>query len=509
VTIIPVPEFAPDLPDLPSVSSDTVFNVLPISEVSYGPLPSHQPFSSALTARCQGGLTASDNSGNVRVYAGDATKLYRIASPGTTSADVSKVGGYTTSSVQPWSFTILGQRVIATNFNDAPQGYLEGTSALFSDLITSGVTSLKAKYAAVVKNWLFLANTTDATYGNQPQRVWWSAIGDPTNFPTPGTQLAANNLSDFQDTPGPQGAINGISGNLGTADGAIFFERAVWRAIYTGLPDIFSFIPAEGARGLLTNGGLNQFGNKVAYPTEDGFYLFDGTNSAPIGKGKIDRFFYNDLQTGYLDRVSCCSDPSRGLMIWAYPGAGASNGNPNRLLIYSEAFNKWTATEASTVQIEYLLRGATFGKTLEQLDAFGTVDSLAFSMDSPVWQGNRSILAAFDTSHKYGYFDGANLPAKIDTTDMEIIPGTQSSLTRARPLVDLSTATLATASRDSIKDTVTYGTAQTQEANGSCPLRGRGRYHRVRFQSASGASWTQFSGIDVEQAAPVGGYGAR
>lgn len=509
MTIIPAPEFAPDQPDLTSSGSDTVYNVIPVTESSYGPLASHQPFSSALNARCQGGLAAGDANGTIRVYAGTSTKLYRLPSPGTTPADVSKVGGYTTSSVLPWSFTILGQRIIATNFNDPPQSYVEGTSALFADLIATGITSLKAKYATIIRNWLFLANTTDSTYGAQPQRVWWSAINDPTNFPTPGTQAAANNLSDFQDQPGPHGQVMGIAGNLGTADGASFFERAVWRIIYTGLPDIFTFVPAEGARGLLASGGLNQLGANVAYPTEDGFYKFDGSNSIPIGKGKIDKFFYNDLQPSYLDRISCCADPSRGLLIWAYPGVGASMGNPNRLLIYSDAFNKWTATEASAVQIEYILRGATFGQTLEGLDAFGTVDSLDYSMDSGVWAGNRSILAAFDTTHSYGYFDGSNLAAKIDTSDFEPVAGQQTKINRARPLIDSSSATVAVASRDRLSDTVTFNVPQIQEANGSCPLRSRGRYHRLRTQTAAGDQWNQFSGIDLEAGKAVGGVGGR
>lgn len=509
MSILTVPEFGPDQPDIVNSFSDTVYNVLPTTTNSYGPFPSHQPFSDALSARCQGGLTVADSNSNVRVFSGDATKLYRLASPGTSNADVSKVGGYTTSSVQNWSFTLLGQRCIATNFNDVPQGYLEGTSTLFSDLITSGMTSIRAKYAAVIKNWLFLANTYDATSGYQPQRTWWSAINDPTNFPIPGTQAAANALSDYQDVPGPHGAINGIAGNLGTADGAVLFERAVWRIVYTGLPDIFAFVPAEGARGLLTSGGLCQFGNKIGYPTEDGFYLFDGTSSRPIGKGKIDRFFYNDIQAGYLDRMSSCSDPSRGLMAWAYVGAGASNGIPNRLLIYSEAFDRWTATEASAIQIEYLLRGATFGKTLEQLDAFGTIDSLPFSLDSSAWSGNRSILAAFDSSHKYGYFDGANLAAKIDSSDFEPVRNAQSKVNRATPLIDSSTATLALASRDKLSNPVSYGSSVSQEYNGSCAVRGRGNYHRLRMQTAAGDSWNQYNGIDIDASAQVGGMGRR
>ena len=505
MSIIGIADFEPDMPDTPSNSSDTVFNVLPVTTVSYGPMPSHQPFSTPMNNRCQGGLTLSDVQGNVRVYSGSADKLYRLSTPGSSPTDVSQAGGYLTGAAANWFMTILNNRVIATNGTDYVQAYQEGVSTSFGPLITSGTTSLVAKYCAVIKNWLFLANTIDNYFGAQPQRTWWSAFNDPTNFPTPGTQAAANGLSDFQDQPGPHGAIMGIAGNLGTADGAVFFERAVFRIVYAGLPDIFDFIPAEGARGLLAAGALCQFGSIVYYPTEDGFYAFDGSNSTPIGKDKIDQFFYKDLQSNYLDRISCCADPSRGLIFWAYPGAGASNGNPNRLLIFSPAFNKWTATALNAVTIEFLLRGATFGKTLEQLDAFGTLDGLPFSLDSQVWLGNRSILAAFDVNHQYGYFDGPNLPAIVDTSDLEPIPGKQVLVSRGRPLIDLDSATIAGCARDKISPAVTFGVDQVQEPNGSCAMRTRGRYHRFRLKTAAGAVWSQFSGVDGEEFVAVGG----
>ena len=468
-------------------------------------MPSHKPFSSALNARCQGAISAGDFTGMVRVYAGTNTKLYRIIKTAVT--DVSKAGGYATLPDVPWSFAVHGQRIIATNGIDPVQMYLEGTSSSFSNLITSGVTSLKAKYATIIKRWLFLANTNDSIYGNQPQRVWWSAINDPTNFPTPGTQLAANNLSDFQDQPGGHGAIRGIAGNLGTADGAVFFERAVWRIIYSGLPNIFDFVPAEGARGLLASGSLNQYGSQVAYLAEDGFYMFDGSNSLPIGKGKIDRFFLNDLQSNYLDRISSTSDPTRGLLIWAYPGVGSINGNPNRLLIYSQPFDKWTITDATSVQIEFLLRGATFAYSLEELDSFGNIDSLAFSLDSSVWLGGKSKLAAFDVNHQYGFFDGANLAATIDSTDIEPIPGQQSQLFRISPLVDSSLATCALASRNTINQAVVFGSDSAQEVNGSCAVNGRGRYHRIRIKVPYGTDWQQCSGVDLLELRAVSGIG--
>lgn len=507
--LVPAAEFAPDMPDMPSITTDTAYNVVPLTPVSYGPMPSLQAFSTALGARCQGGIAVTDFSGNVRVHAGDATKLYRLTSASTTPADVSKVGGYTTGSTGGWSFAVFGQRIIATNFNDAVQSYVEGTSALYADMIASGLTSLKAKYVATVKDWVVLGNTTDGTYGAQPQRVHWSAINDPTNFPTPGTTGAFTALSDFQDIPGKHGALQGIVGNLGTAHAGIFFERAVYRMIYAGLPDIFDFVPAEGARGLLVPGGVTQLGSIAYYIGEDGFYAFDGSNSMPIGKGKVDKFFKGDFQSNYLDRVCAASDPTTGLVFFAYPGSGAMAGQCNRLLIYAPWLQRWAATEASAITIDYLMRGATFGYTLEGLDAFGTLETLPFSLDSAVWVGGRSVLSAFDSNHKFGYFDGSNLAAKVDTSDFEPFEGMQSTITRVRPLVDSSAATIAAFARDNISAAISFGTGIAQEANGSVCTRSRGRYHRFRLQTAAGTSFTHISGGQVEEAQVVGGMGGR
>ena len=502
--IVEAGEFMPDMPSIPGTGSDTMLNVIPLTPFSYGPMPSHQPFASAINARCQGGLSMTDSSGNVRIFAGDAAKLYRIAPPGTTPTDVSKAAGYTTPSNAQWSFAQFKNRVIATNFNDPVQSYVDGTDALFSDMIATGLTSLKARRVGVVKNWVVLGNTTDATYGDNPQRVHWLAINDPTNAPTPGTQLAANNLSDFQDIPGGHGGLQGIAGNLGTSDGGIFFERAVWRMVYAGLPDIFQFAPVQGARGLLMPGGMCQFGEFTYYWGEDGLYAFDGSSSRPIGKSKIDRFVLSDLQSNNKDRVSCTADPSRGLIFWAYPGAGAINGNPNRLLCYAPFLDRWTITDATSINIEYLMRAAIFGKTLEQLDSYGSIDALPYSLDSAIWSGGRSLLGGFDANHKYGFFDGSNLAATIDTTDFEPVPGSQASVSRVRPLVDSAAATVSGAGRDKIYQPFTFGLDQVQEPNGGCAVRIRGRYQRYRTKMPAGDGWTKFSGLDIEQASQVG-----
>lgn len=495
--IIPISEFAPDQPDGPGNYSDTILNVLPLTQNSYGPLPSLQAYSSALSARCQGALSVQDSSGNVRVFAGDATKLYRLTSA--TPADVSKVGNYSTPSTGIWSLALFGTRVIATNFVDPPQSYVEGTSALFADMISTGVTSLKAKYVAIVRDFVVLGYTTDSTYGTQSQRVWWLAINDPTNAPTPGTQAAANAQSDFQDNVGDHGELTGIAGNLGLVDAAIFYKRAIYRMIYVGLPNIFDFQRVTGNRGLICPGGLVQLDNIAYFISEDGFYKTDGSTALPIGKFKVDNFFYADFDSNYADRVSSAFDPKLGVVAWSYPGQGSTGGTPNRILFFSPNLDRWAATDTGAVNAECLIRGATFGATLEDLDAFGTIDSLAFSLDSPVWGGARNILAAFDTTHKFAYFNGANLAASIVTTDFEPVPGHQALTSRVRPLSDTTACTVSGAGRDRIMDPVSYGTTNSMQTNGTVPIRTRGRYQRMKMQIPATTAWTNVSGIDIEE----------
>jgi len=478
--IIPISEFAPDQPDVPSTTSDTIYNVLPITPQSYGAMPSFQAYSSAITARPQGSISAIDATGSVRVFVGDAKKLYRITSASVTPADVSIAAGYTTADNDIWSFTQFGTRVIATNFTDPPQSYVEGTSTLFANMISSGVTSLKAKIVSTVKEFIVFGNTTDAVNGNCPQRVHWSAVNDPTNFPTPGTQAAANALSDFQDNLGIHGILKGIAGNLGSADAGIFYERAVYRMIYSGQPDIFNFIPAEGATGLLASGGLTQSGPIAYYCGENGFNAFDGSQSRPIGKHKIDRFFYTDADSTYLNRMTSAVDPQRGLLIWSYAGIGNVSGQPNRLLIYSPYLDRWTATETGEQNISCLVRGATFNKTLEALDSFGTVDSLPFSMDSPAWSGGKSLLSGFDSTKKFGYFNGANLSPNVVTSDIELIQGRTSQVSKLRPLADNTGVITSIASRYRVQDNIVYGDNSVLEPNGSSSVRSSGRYHRFK-----------------------------
>ncbi len=223
--VLPVAEWAPDMPAFQNPGCGNVRNVIPRTPTSYGPLSDLAPYSTPLANRCQGAAACLDSGGNVSLFAGDVHDLYALTGAGASWSTVSKTLShpYGTSSDGTWSFLLFGSRVIASNFVDPLQSYLLGSSTQFGDLAAAAP---RCRYTAVVRNFLVAAHTSDPVSGTQPQRVWWSALNDPTNWPTPGTAAAAQVQSDYNDLLGAGGWIQGIVGNLGTADGAVFMERA-------------------------------------------------------------------------------------------------------------------------------------------------------------------------------------------------------------------------------------------------------------------------------------------
>lgn len=498
---IPVGEYMPDQPDYNNPGCSNARNVLPITQQSYAPISSLSVFSSnALDARCQGAYATADNAGNISAFMGTGTKIWKI----TSSAVFADVSGttYTLDEKGQWQFCLFNNRIIATNFTDPMQSYLFGQDTAFSNLSTGAPN---ARHIAVVKNWVVCANTNDSTYGQQPQRVWWSSLGDPTNWPAPGSTLAIQNQSDYQDISGDHGWAQGIVGNLGTAHGAIFFERAIWRMNYQGYPTIFSFEPAQGARGTPAPGSIVQLGAIVYYLGEDGFYSFDGSTATPIGAGKVDKTFYSDFDISYADRVSSAIDPVNKLVFWAYPGAGHANGNPNHIMIYNWSLNKWAIADITS---ELIFRSQTFGYTLEGLDALGyTLDTLPFSLDSRQWTGGKIMLSAIDTNHKLNYFNGNNLAPSVDTSESEFFPdetfnkGRRAIINNVRPMVDGGTPSITIGTRNRLEDPVTWGSAVSVNSEGNCPVIANAKYLRARITLPSNSTFTHIQGVDVSAVA--------
>lgn len=506
--ILGVADWEPDQPDYMNPGSGYVLNVIPRTQKSYGPLAMPAPLGNgALTARCQGAFFGIGSDGTVDGFAGDANDLYSVQAS-TNWTNVSKVaGGYNIVNDEQWKFVLYGQRVIALNIADPLQSFILGSSSAFADLITTA-NPPKARFAAVVKSFLVLGNTSDPVYGANPQRVWWSRNGDPTQFDTPGSALAATFQTSFQDLLGNGGWIQGIVGGLGTADMAVFMDHQIVRGVWVGGNVVFDFFPAEGVRGTPAPGSIAQLGPLVYYLGEDGFYSFDGSNSTPIGATRVDRTFFADLDATYMGSVCSAIDPINKLYIVGYPGSGHTGSNCNKMLIYNWQLDKWSqAMPIGGGSFEIISRALSFGYTLDQLYTIlgYNLDNLPFVLDSRVWTGGNLLMGIFDTNHMLNFFTGVPLDATIDTSEVQPVPGGVTRVYNTRPIVDGNVVpTVSIWTRNRQNDSQIFGTPISMDALGNAPQRAVGRYIGARLTVPSSSSWSHISACELE-GAPAGG----
>jgi hypothetical protein len=481
--IVPCAPWQPDQPDLTDNGSGTVLNVLPRTATSYGPFPSLAALGSitALDSRVQGAYALQDSSGNTNIFAATAAKIWRL-SGGATFNDVSGTT-YSTGSAERWSGTLYGNRVIFSNYADPIQSFVIGSSAAFGNLSGSAYVP-KARDVAVINNTLFCGNVFDSS-GAATQRVSWSAQGDPTSWPQPGTSAALAAQSGFIDLAGDNGWVMGLVTGLGACDGAVFQERAVVRITKVGGDVMYNFTVAEGARGTPAPGSIAQLGGEVFYLGQDGFYVFDGAQSRPVGAQRVDKFFYGDVDQGKMDRISATIDPINKLYLCAYCASGAAN--PNRIIAYNWSVDRWSVTEADDVTVEILFRALTTGYTLEQLAAISSsLDALPASLDSRAWTGGKLILAGFDANHRMGYFSGPALAPTVDTSESQLTPNRLSRVTGVYPLTDGGTPSISIGYRNRQQDAVTYTDPVAMDANGFCPTNVTAKYHTGTAHPAGG-----------------------
>ncbi len=478
---VPFGPWMPDLPDFANPGATEAKNVIPALN-SYRPLPNLSAATDALTARARGSAAAQDTSNNTYMYAGDATKLYEVRTSGITNRSGAT---YTNATESNWEFALFGGTILATNLDDNVQGLVVGAASNFADHFTSTLKP-KAKSMAVVRDFVVLGNTNDGTDGVETSRVWWSGIGDATDFDPDSTTQC-----DFQDIR-DGGAVERVVG--GVEYGLIFQRRQIVRMTYVGSSLVFDFSPIDRKRGTPIPGSVVPHGRLVYYISEEGFFVTDGVSSHPIGANQIDRWFWSQFDLGDAHFVSGAVDFLNKLVVWCFPGAG-NPGSPNRLIIYDWQNRKWSNGEIDT---EIMVNAQTEGQTLEGLDAINAdLDALTPSLDSPVWQGGRVQFAAFDSAHKLAYFTGANLKATIETGEVELSIGRHTLATKLRPLIDGGTITADVAGRNRLIDTTSWDGPASIDSAGEMSIRNESRYHRFRCEVAAGSSWQHAQGVQV------------
>ncbi len=492
MAVTPFNDWMPDQGVYNSPGSTVVKNAVPQTSGSYAPLPSLSAVSVALANRVQGAQAFKNDDGTVYTFAGDATDLFGFNSGTVTFDEKSKTSAaYVTNTADHWNFIKYGTRVIAVNgHTDQAQTFVMGTSTLFADLAAAAP---RARQAAVIRDHVFFADTWDGVDGSKPNRVWWAAIDDPTDWPTIGSADAAAKQSDLQDLA-VGGQVQRIMPAIGGIDAVIISDTAIHRVTYQGPPTVFSILPIED-RGTIAPNAVVHVGHFIMYLSEDGFYMFDGSVSQPIGDDRVDAWFFERLNRNFNHRIYGVADVINKIIYWAFPSTDSALGTPDSVIMYNWGVNRWTY---GVMDCEMLFRDLTSSYTMEGLDALGyTMDTLPASLDSDYWKGGLESLSAFDTAHKLAIFTGANLEATFETAEYGG-PG----MTRwggIMPIVDGGTVTVGIKTRDTPKATPVLIGPNAIDFDGFAHFGEKvSRYARAQIVIAAGGTWTHAQGIEYQ-----------
>lgn len=478
MTFVPFSAWEPDKAELNGQATGDIRNVL-CSTSSYLPFPDMVSFTSALASRPLGYFTAKSLSGQVTIFAGTTTKLWKLDNTTLTWTDVSKAATTYAANIDArWCFEQFGEYVIAVNINDNPQVFQLGVSTTFDDLAGS------PPKAAFVKTWGdFLCLQQLGTNAN---RVHWSALNDITGW-TPGTDN-----SDFQDFP-EGGAVQGSS--RGT-NPLIILESAIYLATFVpGSSIIFSFVKIHDSRGAKSPYSIASRGEYTFFADEGSFFQLGNDGSiADIGFEKISRTIFGQLASSDAATMVGAIDPDNSRVYWTMDLTGA--GIYGAILAYDWLLTRWTiATQANYG----IFPAATAGYTLEGLDAVSSsIELLPYSLDSKVWQGGAPVLTGWATDYKLGFFNGTPKEATLTTQEQGDLGGAVTMLSSFYGVVDTDNYTVSIGSR------MTRGVDPVWTADfAPHPLTGRvtkmlaARFVRLKLTIPAGETWNHAQGLEI------------
>ena len=482
---LPFGEWLPDQPDNLNPGATVATNVYH-AQSSYKPVKGLVAYSgtSNVTQNAKGAGSFRDNTNTVFTFVGTKNNIYKLTSGTFTSVK----GSLTISGTDTdfFTFTQFGQYIIASNGVNPPMYYLMGTSTNFATLqsiATAGTVPAKFRVSGVIRDFLVTGNIENAK-----NKVAWSGINDIS------TWEAGVSSSDTQELPGSGGQVVAItSGEVGY----VFRQNQITRMDFVGGNVVFRFSVISPNRGAVYGQTVCQDNRQVFFLADDGFFQINGDQVLPIGAEKINRFFENDLNKAFTDRITAAVDPFNTLAIWLYP----SKDNPNttgicdKLLIYNYVTQKWSTANVKASQI---FQQFIVADTVELMDIISeNLDEINISLDTSFWTNGHLYLGAVDDNFKAAIFSGKNLEAELETKETELFPGLRANITSVRPIVDASSNVIIK-TRDKLADAVTSSTSSSMNASGINPVRKSGRYFRANVKIPAESLWTNAQGIDLK-----------
>lgn len=458
----------------PRVCSKAV-NVLPkagVNGIDYGPFKGLSIFNSAqaLPAAPRGGAATVTSAGSYRAFVGTATHIYQM------NADYSwteRGSGYGLPAGKNWSMQQFGHYLIASNSDD-------GMLAIDVDGAPSFAAIANAPKAETIFEAFGCLFATNCDGDNMLMRN--SDIDNHTNWKT--------GLAQYQPFSEGEALVGGVELSDGLA--LVFQKNAVRRMDRRNSSSLYTLDKVADERGAVSPDAITSFNGIAYFVDNDGIYASDGGRPVPIGSNKVTQTFLDGVYPGTLRNVQVVADPKRELILFRYRKASvASDSIFEDMLAFDPKLNEFVDIEVKT---SFIISLPLPAMTLEDLSSISDLDSLPFSLDSPVWAGGESRLGGLDENFKFGVFDGENLAATLDTNVLDF--SGSAKVRSARPNTDAKNATLSLGVRSRLQSETVWKDAVAIQPSGRVPLRGRGNAAQLRLNIPAGEDWTSASGIN-------------
>ncbi|MCK1279572.1 hypothetical protein IVB46_30575, partial [Bradyrhizobium sp. 61] len=283
----------------------------------------------------------------------------------------------------------------------------------------------------------------------------------------------------------------------GGESGVIFQDTAIRRMTYLpGDPRVFQIEKIAEGLGIYGPLSLIRAGASVFFYSLKGFHRIDpGGAPTPIGRERVDRTFFTDLDATQPQLFLGVADPRSSRVLWVYKSVNGVTNQFDKGLVYDPVLDKFAPLRFAG---EFLFKMAQPGITLEQVDTLigANLDLITQSFDT-LSTAIVPELAAFDTGHLASFFRGQNLEATLETSEQ----GTDGQRIKLkvgfRPVTDAPTVYGSASRRENLQAAVAAGVESLINAvTGICNMLVDTRYSRFKCRIPAGTVWTFVNGVE-------------
>ena len=332
-------------------------------------------------------------------------------------------------------------------------GYISYVNGIFS---TISYTNLPNSASGIVCGTInqFAVVGNDQTGDPIPDymSVRWSAIGDATDWPTPGTDDARSKQSGKQTLLPVYGEVTGISGD--DFFGYVFQESAITKMTYVGGDVVFSFDTFEEVRGCGYYERFIRVDDSIYYESKFGRHVLKDGQVIDIGYGRVDDSY--PPTEGYF---KLRRNTELGIIFFS------------NFLLYNYKTDQWSRVGNISPVV-----------SIDDADAVTTNFSAS---------GTRTFV--YDTN------GGNARDATITTAAADLNKGGRTIVNGVRPLVNGSGALVRVGVQDNITDSVTWSSQKTLNTRtGYANMRMEGRYVRVEVVVDNDNGFNTILGADID-----------